>query len=865
MEQKIILLILFSIFKLGYLMERPYSIDAIFDEKSFTLVFQSHRSYPTRLIMYQNETTPRYEMAPNYFDCSLVIDGNRRYCTFHSDEPLSRLWGSVHSKICVREVSSPIEECPFSISEFYRFPKPTNLKYNKKPKTSGGDIVITGNYLRIRGGPNLLQNTNNPFVIKGNFSDPSFDCNNITVTIPPGSGNFAFSFDEDSWSSRFPFSYESPKISSTVSDSLKHILTINGDNFFTDKKLVEVSINGVNQPNFNISVNHTQIQVNNFSMPDPGPMSVYIMVNEVSMERNFIHCFPAIITSISSVSNYLGGIVTINGEKLSSTLNSSFIPSITIGNKQCTLIKSTTTELECKLDPNEYGGTHLKVDVNFSGCNSTSPNGVSFSYNAPTLSSGSYSNGIVTLIGTRFGKNRESFIQLHSNGINGYINIDQFKILPDEKSLTFKLPLLRCSTFNINFIRSNMTSNTISISASLLINVINRPNLSNGSLNIELYYMDCPISSSSQPSITVGNSSATQCSTPSLQYSNSSFYVTTCSTPYGTGINKQFIFQLNSETVSDEYSYAPPNIENRKFSKGQYNITFYGNNFGNSISYIKVYFNGNDISSEILTLTNNQLTIKTLNSYENGPINITVNGNNMESLFNLKFPPVIYGIINKDNKTIACGGFITVSGKNLLSNGDEFKVKVLANNKNTTIIVQNENMLIVRAESKESPLFVSILIGDDLGPNAILTYLEPKITVISTIKNKKDGISITIGGVCFSGFINASLAVSSENVSLSCNLQYSISPKLSSNETDFTNSSDFILCHSNSFVNETSGVLYLQLSSTPFHYDVKIEETQTSISPSPSPSIGKTSKLSGGQLQVLQLVVLLLLVLSSVM
>ncbi|EAL67119.1 IPT/TIG domain-containing protein [Dictyostelium discoideum AX4] len=880
MEKKIILLILFlfSIFKSGHSVGRPMSVDVIFDEKSFSITFESFRSYPTRLILYQNETTPRYEMAPNYFNCSLVI-GNRRHCSFHSDEPFSRLWGSIESKVCAREVSSPVEECSFDLSSL-DYPFVTNLKYSNKPKTSGGDIVITGNYLRSRGGPNHILTTFDymtSFVVKGNFSDPSFDCNNITVVVPPGSGYFEFAFDETG-DNLFPFSYESPKISSTFFDGGYLILSINGDNFFTDKSLVEVYFDDIKQTNFIISVNHTQIQVNNVNRPDLGPISISVKVNEIPAEKNYTHCFPPLIISVSSVSNYSDGIVTIQGDKLFSTLNSSFTPSITIGNKQCTYIKSNTNELKCKLDPNQNGGKNLPVNVNFGGCNSINPHSVTLTYNTPTLSSGSYSNGFVTLIGTHFGKNEESFVQLYGNGINDNIKIDQLNVSSDEKNLTFKLPLLRCSTFNINFTRvklvgSNMTSNTISISASsLLINVINRPNLSNGSLNIEIYYMDCPISSSSQPSITVGNSSSsTQCSTPSLQYSNSSFYVTTCSTPYGTGINKQFIFQLNSDTISDEYSYAPPNIENRKFSKGQYNITFYGNNFGNSISYIKVYFNGNDISSEILTLTNNQLTIKTLNSYENGPINITVDGIKMESLFNLKFPPVIYGIINKDNKTIACGGFITVSGKNLLSNGDEFKVKVLANYKNTTIIVQNEKILIVRADCKESQLSVSTYIGEDLGPNAILTYLKPMITVIPTIKNNKDGISISVGGVSLSGIIYASLVVSSTNVSLSCNLQCSLSPnetlydsnpKLSSNETDITNSTDCLSCHSNSFVNETSGVLYLQFSSTSFHYDVKIEEIQLPLSP-PS-SNGRSSKLSGGQLQVFQLFVLvILLVLSS--
>ncbi|KAM9955405.1 hypothetical protein ACTFIR_011843 [Dictyostelium discoideum] len=120
------------------------------------------------------------------------------------------------------------------------------------------------------------------------------------------------------------------------------MITINGDNFFTDKDLVIVSFDGINQPNFIISLNHTQIQVNDFNRVDPGPISVDITVYGISIEKNYVHYFPVILTSISSVSNHLGGIVTIKGEKLSSTLISSVTPSITIDDKPCKFIKDST-------------------------------------------------------------------------------------------------------------------------------------------------------------------------------------------------------------------------------------------------------------------------------------------------------------------------------------------------------------------------------------------------------------------------------------------------------------------------------------------------------------------------------------------
>ncbi|KAM9979416.1 hypothetical protein ACTFIY_008653 [Dictyostelium cf. discoideum] len=443
-----------------------------------------------------------------------------------------------------------------------------------------------------------------------------------------------------------------------------------------------------------------------FNRVDPGPMSIDIVVKDLYMEKNYIHCFPAIITSISSVSNELGGIVTIKGSKLSSTLNSSLIPTITI---------------ECKLDPNESGGKKLSVDVNFNGCNSTSSGSspVTFTYNTPTLLSGSYSNGIVTLIGKNLGNYDESFIQLNENTFNK--KIKEFNTSPDEKSLTFKLPHLRCKSFYITFNTDGIASNILSISF----------------------------------------------------FVNQSMFNTIITIDIG-------ILSIN------------------------------GNNFGNSKSMAQVYFNNNDISSILQSLNNNQFTFKILKSYKSGSINITIDGNNLESSFYLTLPPIINNIINKDNKTISCGSLITVSGNNLLTNDEEYKVKVLANNQDTTLIKHDENILIVKSDSNESPLNVSVFIGNDLIiSNVILTYLEPIITVIPNIKKNN----------MFNTLLYLLTISSNENdnnntiIPLECNLQCSPSTNdtfyykntiLSSNEIDITNYTDRLSIIIEVIHNETS-------------------------------------------------------------
>ncbi|KAN0030715.1 hypothetical protein ACTA71_009356 [Dictyostelium dimigraforme] len=763
--------ILFSFFLTVYSVGSPSPYDVKFDNGSLIYIYYKNSPYFTRFILFQDLTTPRSEMAQNYFDCSKV-DDKYRYCVFYPGVPLSRVWGTSSSTGCARDVSNPTEDCEnYLIETAGKIPQPQDVVINRHPPTSGGDILISGYFLRLLGGPNSLQNSissSRPFTVYGNFSDPSFNCNNITVKIPSGSGNFKFYFD-DLGLAIYPFSFASPIISNVTVDSSNKIITINGDNFFTKTTLVQLYFDGIIQSNLNITEDHKQIQLNNFNRVDPGPLSIGITINEVSADKNYIYCFPAIITSISSVSNHLGGTVTIKGSKLSSTLNSTLIPTITIGDQQCTFIKSTSNELECQLNSIESSGkdlVELPINVNFGGCNSTN-SGVTFTYGLPTLSSASYSNGNVTLNGTNFGKKNESSVQI------GNEIIELIDVSPDEKVAIFKLPPLRCKQINITFIHNNIISNQISISPPLKTKVLNSPAVTNGILQIELYYIDCQndLLTTPQPSIIVGNSSANQCSNITLSQP-SEFYQTNCPTPFGTGANKAFVFKYNMEEVDDMFTHAPPIVTSCPTNQISINIT--GSNFGNTTSLLQITLNGIDVSSNIMETKDNQLTLKRENSYKNGPLNITVDGIKMGKPFDLALPPLISNISNLNDLTLNCGGFVTIVGQYLNTN-EPFHVRVLANNQPTEVISTKEMEIIVKATNTKYnqaniTTFIDITNKTVInGPEKMLKYFDPIITVVpSILKRSGDVIFFKIGGISFSDLIKVQININGELLPVNC-------------------------------------------------------------------------------------------------
>ncbi|KAN0000448.1 hypothetical protein ACTFIZ_000903 [Dictyostelium cf. discoideum] len=661
-------------------------------------------------------------MANNYFNCTISNDD--RVCVFHSDEPFSRLWGSRYSRACFREVSGDSEDCRELFLIYTKFPQPYNVKFSAFPPTSGGDIVINGTFLRLVGGPNELDHSIKnvePFIVKGDFTDPSFNCSSITVTIPPGSGNFDFYFDDENIY-KVPFSYAPPIISRATNDIERSIIIIRGNNFFIDSSLVSVYFDNILQPTPQNVFNHTVIEASCYNITDPGPLPIHIKVNGVSSEKNSSVCIPAIVQYITSISSNIGGIVTIRGSKLISLSKPNLIPIIEIGGKRCVYLQSNENTLSCKLSPDKSGGKNLSINVQFGGCNSIDY-GVTFSYDIPEIFYPYVSNGMVIIRGNNLASLKgRTTIEINDIYEETKIKITQFQVSPDETDLSFKLPRLKCSSFNVNITVGGI-SFMYPTQAPIMSSVFKRPSSVNGTLLLELYNFKC-LFKRINPTITYGSSPPIECSIPSLQTSNSTFFLTSCPAPYGSGKDKQYTLDYDSDLFKDVYSYAPPIIQYRTFSEGQVDLTVHGSNFGNSLSLIKVFFNGSDISSEIRSLKDNQFSFKKLSSYENGMINITVDGVYMESPFYITLPPIIYSI--NDLMDYCCNGRITILGKNLLTKDEEFQVKVMANEQNITNLYSSEKLLYVMTNSKREYINTSVYIGKYLIISKKLKFYKKK-------------------------------------------------------------------------------------------------------------------------------------------
>ncbi|KAM9983068.1 hypothetical protein ACTFIZ_005670 [Dictyostelium cf. discoideum] len=583
----------------------PESINAT--PTNITYRFKESESYYASWTMKYNSTT--LIDAQVSFDCG-TPSGGFRNCSLITNKPMSRLFGTTSSTFCA--IDSTGQVCFISMSNA-KIPSPINVKFNSKPSTKGGNVIVTGNYLRlITQQLNIIQSSTNATIkVIGNFEDPTFNCNNLTLSFPPGSGKMDLMFD---LIKKFEISYASPIINSINYDANNSKISIYGDNFFTQKQLVNIHFNSVSQDTFSIIQNDTLIQVDKFIQDTGGPMKIQISVNNISMDSPYSYCFPPIPSSINSISNHIGGIVIIKGSYFNDDSES---VKVTIGDDDCKVLNSTINEIQCKLSPNEIGGSNLNVKISIGGCIDNS--NLTFTYGKPTLYSHMQiksDDTTVTLVGINFGLINETIIKIE--GLND--NIIPFSINNDETQLIFNLQKLKCKPI-VTIIHNNISSNSITIKTPLSITSLNSPFVSNtSSLNINLINYDC--TNTAKITSIIDNSFKNEiiCSKASIQQ-NSEYYSTICQIPPGTGKHSIQI-KYQSENSTTQFSYMPPSITS--FEISNMIVTIYGYNFGMEISKLKVNFSGRN--PNIQTINDNKFTFTLLESDYNSPLNITVDG-----------------------------------------------------------------------------------------------------------------------------------------------------------------------------------------------------------------------------------------------
>ncbi|KAN0032278.1 hypothetical protein ACTFIV_006160 [Dictyostelium citrinum] len=588
---------------------------------------------PTNITYRFKKTESYYASWTMKYNSSALVDvdvkfncytqpGLYRTCELITNKPMSRLFGTLSSTFCAIDDSGQV--CFISMANA-KTPSPLNVIFKNRPSTKGGNVIVTGYYLRLFTEQlNIIPSSTNALIkVIGNFEDPNFNCNNLTLTFPPGSGKMDLMFD---MVKKFEISYASPIINSINYDQNNLKVTISGDNFYSQKQLVNILFNGISQTSFSIIQNDTLLEVENFNPNVGGPISIQISVNNISMDIPYSYCIPPIPSSINSVSNHVGGIVTIKGSRFN---NVSEIIKVTIGERDCKLINSTLNEIQCQLGPNEIGVSDLNVKISIGGCIDNS--NLTFTYGTPTLFSHSpikLEDTTVTLIGINFGLLNETIVKII--GIND--NISPISISTDETQLIFNLQKFKCKPI-VSIIHNNISSNSITINTPSFIQSLNSPFVSNtSSLIINLFNYDC--NNTAKISATIDNFLKNEilCSKPIVQ-PNSEYYSTICQIPPGTG-NHSINIKYQSENVTTQFSYMAPSMTS--FEINNMEITVYGYNFGTDISLLKVYFSGRN--PQVLTIVDNKFTFTLLESDSNSSLKITVDGIESQSSISIINP-----------------------------------------------------------------------------------------------------------------------------------------------------------------------------------------------------------------------------------
>ncbi|KAM9976167.1 hypothetical protein ACTFIR_010008 [Dictyostelium discoideum] len=680
----------------------------------------------------------RYEMS---FNC--VLNDTIRICTLPVKESDHEQMYSERLDACTVR-NGTFVTCGYNVY-LSAFPSPLIIS-PFKPKTRGGNTTLSGYYLEVkervfvRFENNYEQdqyyNAINLYTIIGYFEAKTPDRINLTLKVYPGCGNRTMI-----WENRqtYNFTYQDPNIEKI--DINESVLNITGTNFYNQSILVAVKIdNNIIDPNDIISVDFENIKLK-FNYSDPFSSKLNVQVGCCDYWSNqFQITYPPIPSSVNSIPKLKGGLLIINGNRLTSSPssnNNNNNISVTVGNSICLMVSSSSNEIKCNLQPlsNSTLNNSSPITVSINGIENT--NKLLLYYDIPNIKTYSQVNDEIHIIGSCLGNINSTHIQINGKQVSNQIK----SINNDETVLILKVQN-QIYNFNISIESNSIRSNSINVDVKLYAIVNEIPLVGNKLINFTLFYVNSS-NINSIATIKILNEQSNQ--TIKSNITNVKESVVSCSFLIENlcGI-VNYEIEIGNQRYQSSFSYESPLINKCNLNSNEI-VTCIGKGFVNSNETIII------ISNQSITFNNENNNDKSISFQMNeeynilGELYLNVCGLLSNKVTINTIP--IFKNVSIPNLFDTNGGYIIITGKYL-------------NNNNTNITIECNNQVIekeCKLNNSSTSLECNIefngpndktcklLFNNNIVSTFNIIYKSPSINQTSIVNLKQGGILTIIG------------------------------------------------------------------------------------------------------------------------
>ncbi|KAK5578987.1 hypothetical protein RB653_008663 [Dictyostelium firmibasis] len=680
------------------------------------------------IILSSNKVLPDYSIP---FTCD-TTNANAPVCK-SADLDFTKLAGLVTvkaSKLATPNTIYQIDQSKTPIP----YPVPTEVKW-EPPTTAGAAAPMSGNFLLFGADVSSISGNYNSRAVSLGIASNT-DATKLSVKSSGGYGTIKLIIN----SQEFVVNFANPVISTVTLNN--GLIAITGQNFWIDKKVINVKLGQDDISSFITSSDTSKIQIT-YDSKYSSNSSILVTVGTNAQTVPYYVIIPSVPQSVDKeVSKGVGGLITISGKCLKGSGTSE--TTVSVGAYACKVVSQLSTDLMCQLPPatTQNGSKNLKVVVTIDGIKST--NELLYSYGIPQITKIDQKTGstLFTITGSNLGKSDSSIKALNS-GSTVALNLLVIGFDDEKESyLTFNLPT-NFSKSSISVYDGQDASNQFSVSPTPYISKISSLPSTEGQ---EIVFVGGYLDPTSKTSISLLDSrnQSVDCSNFAIGSDSSS---ASCKLSPGCGSIKSTIL-VDQTSMEVDFNYqSPSSLIATQLADNKLQIT--GKNLGPNSKFIKVDINGNDLTAS--SLENGTATFDLPSNFLSDPnALISVDGisNSISDVLNINLEPVAKSISSSDTS----GSKVTVTGS-FFSAKDNNNLKIMVANQScdSLTIVNGQTLTCSAPPGSGVKNAVSFLFKNSeskFSSPLFLAYNPPTIISSTSVKQKEGGM-VTIYGTNF--------------------------------------------------------------------------------------------------------------------